>query len=242
MNEPSGEKQPKPTAFDIFTKLILPGLSILALILVQKGGASAGMLWGLLALAFLSLGFGFYAPLAQRIRNRRNKAKDEGLARREFDELGTFVREFRGFIESSIGGTETLYDILLNATRDSIERDPKRFETLRLEPYDAYQSWCYYLWVRLKGQQRNLANFVALLNELSNAASVFSYRCVMPFFDQLPRDLRSALPENARSNMESYRERFVNFQDRYVAFVRKVNDSLTNSQVQLIIPCRPKPL
>lgn len=250
MNEPSGEKQHKPTAFDIITKLILPGLSvlasilasILAMIVVQRGWASSRMLWGLLTLAFLFIGISFYPLLALRIHNWRNEAKDERLARRKFDELGGFVREFRGFVESAIGGTETLYDILVNATHSNIKSDPKGFNTLCLEPYDAFKSWCFYLWVRWEGQGRSVANFVDLVNELNGAVSVFSNRCVMPFFDNLPHDLRPALSESARSNMEAFRERFVSFQDRYVAFVRKVGDSLTEPRVQLIIPCRPKPL
>ncbi len=66
-----------PSSFDFVTKLLLPALALIALILGQIKGSPPGLQWALLVLAVLLVAFGFlYAPLATKIRQLREQARE----------------------------------------------------------------------------------------------------------------------------------------------------------------------
>src|SRR5260370_4507797 len=79
-NAAGRQEQPKLSLFDYVTKLFLPGLSLLAMIL--KKDIQPPMFWSLLAFMVVSFAAGVYHPLTPRGRPlRRRRADRRGVCR-----------------------------------------------------------------------------------------------------------------------------------------------------------------
>jgi hypothetical protein len=88
---------PKPSGFDYLTKLVVPVLALVALILTRSPRQTA-LTWALLAVAVISLLAGFYSQLFGWIRRRLAAWRDERTARQEFLALRGFVQRFGEFV------------------------------------------------------------------------------------------------------------------------------------------------
>src|SRR5258708_37918757 len=101
-NAADRQEQPKLSLFDYVTKLFLPGLALLALILKKDIQQQPPMFWSLLAFTVVSFAAGFYRPIAAWVQLRRERREDRRVARQAFPELRKFVHRFEEFIDDQV--------------------------------------------------------------------------------------------------------------------------------------------
>ena len=224
------EQPPKPTTFEILTKLILPALGLVALIIAQLQQQRT-LLWALLAFVLLSLATAF---LPSKIRHRVRERRDERVARRAFPEFKRFLRQFGEFVD--YGRSDCLHEI---AFRELCQNRSDVFDRLRIVPVHLFNGFWWYLRARNERETRNLLDSIQEFNHL-----VISYctSCTQPIFDRFPEDLRPLLTPQVRASLESFRERFVGFLDDYSEYLKNLDDSFSTPRIRSYYFPRPKPL
>src|SRR5260221_85051 len=115
---------PQLNVFDYVTRLVLPGLALLTVILKKDIPPLA--FWALLAFMFVSFAAGFYHPMTAMFRSWHERREDRRVARKALPELRKFVHRFEEFIDSQ---TSTLHYITVS---DVCEGDGMRYNALRL--------------------------------------------------------------------------------------------------------------
>ena len=232
------EDQPKLSAFEVLTKLILPALSLLAST-VALLRAQRVLAWALMALFLVSLAMSFYPSIASKIKRVRNRRGDD---RRATEALPTFLkllRRFEYFVGYPTPNNDTLHEILLN---DLCNRNQSPFELLHLLPIHIFTDLCYGIEHRMDREVATLEDLSEVIGEVDLMVSWFCRYCAEPVFSTFPQELRSLLTDRARSSLEAFRERFVNFIDDYSEFLKDFDESLSKRVIQGYYFQRPKPL
>lgn len=228
------EQPPKPTAFDILTRLILP---VALLAIAQQQQERLVQFWALIAIALLSGIAGFYQIGVQQIRKWVNKLHDRGFAKRTFPKLRRFVHRLGELLDA--GRNDTLEYV----ARDQLCRsNAARFEELRMIPLDLFHGFWHDLNSRIEKQTPNLDNLVQSVTELRNLVNSYNRYCVGPVFDRFPEGLRELLTDEVKSALESFRERFLRFLEDYDEYAKELEDSLRTVRLQTYYVGRPKPL
>jgi len=216
------QAQPKLSLFDYVTRLVLPGLSLLAVIL--KKDMQPSMSWALLAFMVFSLAVGFYHPAAASLRLWSERREDRRVARKAFPELRKFVHRFEEFIDNQFQ-VGMLYYI---AQCDVCDGDGLRYQALRLPDLSVWRAFWKNLADRLDRMDMKRASISELRHELTaffDIVGTYNNECVSLLFDRLPQNDRNALTPNAKSSLNSFQQRFTNFIQEYKNFAKDLSES-----------------
>lgn len=219
-NAAGRQEQPKLSLFDYVTKLFLPGLSLLAMIL--KKDIQPPMFWSLLAFMVVSFAAGFYHPITAWVRLWRERREDRRVARKAFPELRRFVHRFEEFIRNE---GSTLHYI---AQCDVCDGDGLRYQALRLPELSVWHAFWKNLADRLDRMDMKRAGISELRHELTaffDIVGTYNNECVSLLFDRLPQNDRSALTPKAKSSLNSFQQRFTHFIEEYKNFAKDLSES-----------------
>lgn len=228
----------KPTTSEVLATLIVPALSLVATIVALQRDQRI-IAWLLLGVLFLSFAVGFYSSVKSRVRESIADGRDQRLARRSFSEFRNFVRRFDEFAAAPSSRTDTLHAIVLGELCGGSSSNLEKF---RIVPAELFHPFSLQLRSRVDQQQRNLRNLLHGLEELSLLTRSYTRYCVLPMFDEFPQDLRPSLTERAKSNLESFRERYVRFLDDYSEYLDSLAQSFSKPRIEPHYFPRPKPL
>lgn len=230
------ERPPKLTTFDVLTRLILPALTLVAVIVAQLQQQRV-VLTLLLAFLFLSVAVGFYAHLKAWLRDRVRERQNERLAKAAFPKLKTFSRKFGEFVTPQ--RDDALHNIVF---RELCSNNMQNFDRLHLPHIDLFQGFWSYLNARTEKAKPSLTNLLSLIAEFDNLVALYDIHCVMRLFEQFPQELQTLLTSRSKSSLESFRERFVAFLDDYSDFHKGLEESFARQGLQPRYSPRPKPL
>lgn len=260
LNQHDPERPPRPTAFDYLTKLVLPVLALVALILTRSQKQTVLTL-GLLVFAFISLVAGFYPEFSAWAKEKAQARMDSRTAKRTFPALKKFVARFGEFVDPS--GASTVHGI---AESEVQAHDSGLLMARGLPPIGLF----YDLWANLSrdvdSQPPNVASLTASLRDLSTLVSLYGSFCMRPVFELLPQKLRaeaSGLPkqveeqvdwermgrkppgqltDSARRSLEACRERFTAFLNDYERFLEGFEAGFAERHLSTRTFPRVKPL
>lgn len=212
----AGEKQPKYSAFDYVTRLTLPGLSLVALIVTRN--IQPALSWPLGAFAFASFVVGLHRPIADALRNWAGRREDRRVAREAFPVLRKFAHRFEDFIGSH---TLTLHYI---AQSDVCQGYGQRYNALGLPDISVWHAYWIHLTKRLDRMDRKKQQSIAELRHelLAFVDLVGTYRnsCVGVLFERLPQSERDTLTPQAKSSLNAFQQQFQRFTDEYRDFAK----------------------
>lgn len=221
------------TAFDVVTRLVLP----LVLVLIAGVREQQWRFWGIIGFAALCLVASFCRPLVAWVGGLARRRMDERIARRALPELRKFVGEFGGFVDRS--RADTLHYI---AQSDVCGGDSGRFNKLALPNVNLFHDLWSNLGVRAENQKPDLTNFRATIMELNTLISSYNTYCTRAVFEMLPQELRSQLSDRAKSSLEAWRERFVDFLNDYTKYRKRFDEGFAARYLSTRDFPRPKPL
>ena len=238
LGDPPEEQQPrKPTTFDVLTKLIVPLLTLVAVVIAQLQRQRL-FFWVLLGVLLLSLALGFYPSLKALVRERIQDWQDGRAAKRAFPEFKRFLRRFGEFADLPHSRTDTLHAILL----ETCYRNSTDFEKFRVAAAELFHDPSKQLIGRIERRPANLANLQDGMEELGLLVGLYGRYCLDPIFERLPQELRPLVTDRTKSSLESFRERFVRFLDDYDEYLTRLDESFTRPRVEPHYFPRPKPL
>jgi hypothetical protein len=214
------QTEQKLTPFDYATKLLLPGLSLVALIWTRN--IQPRLSWGLLALAFVSLIVGFHQPIADAFRNRSQRRGDRRVARNAFPELRKFAHRFEEFIGNQ---ASTLHYI---AQCDVCEGHGQQYNALGLPDISVWQAFLRDFTDRLDRMDLRRATTLELRHALTaffDLVGTYNHSCVSVLFDRLPQSEREALTTKAKSSLNSFQQRFGHFLEDYKNFAKDLSQA-----------------
>ena len=230
---PQKDQPPKPPAFDILTRAALP----IALVAFAQQQEQSVRFWGLIAVAFLFGVIGFYPIGMRQIRNWTNKLHDRRLAKKMFPRFGRLVDRLGELLDTR--GNDTLEHV----AKDQLCRsNAARFEELRMVPLNLFNGFWQDLNSRIEKQISNLENLVQSTSELGNLVNSYNRYCVAPVFERFPDAMRELLTDEAKSALESFRERFVDFLKDYDEYTKELEEVLRTVHLQTFYIAKPKPL
>ena len=232
---PQEQPPPKPTTFDMLSRLVIPALAVLLAAVQQQ----RVFLWALLAVLVVSLALSICPWLASRLRDYIADRRDQKLARRAFREFRRFVRRFDEFAAAPHSRTDTLHAIVL---AEMCGGNSSNLEKFRLAPGELFQAFSVQLRGRVEQQEGNLANLHDGVGELNLLIRSYSDYCVQPIFERFPQDLRPLLTDRAKSSLESFRERFLAFLNEYDKYLEGLDESFSKPCIGPHYLPRPKPL
>ena len=235
---PPEDQQPrKPTTFDVLTKLVVPLVALVAVIIAQLQQQRL-FFWVVLGVLLLFLALGFYPSLKALVRERMQNWQDGRTAKRAFPEFKRFLRRFSEFADLPYSRTDTLHAILL----ETCNRNSTEFEKFRVTAAELFHDFSKQLTARIERQPTNPANLRDGMEELGLLVRSYGRYCVEPIFERLPQELRPLLTDRAKSSLESFRERFVRFLDDYDQYVTRLDESFSRPRIEPHYFPRPKPL
>lgn len=230
---PQKEELPKPAAFDILTRAVLP----IALVAFAQQQEQQVRFWALIVLAFLTAVIGFYHVGTRQIRNWANELHDRHLVKMTFPKFRRFVHRLGDLLDTNRD------DTLEYVVRDRLFRNtPARLEELRMVPLQLFNGIWFDLNSRVENQKPSLDNLVQSVAECRNLINLYNRYCVDPVFERFPKELRELLTEEAKSGLESFREKFVSFLEDYDEFAKDLEESLRTVRLRTYSVARPKPL
>ncbi len=232
------EDQPRLTPFETLTKLILPALSLVASIVALLRDQRL-LAWLLGAAFMVSLAMSFYPVIIPKIKRVRNRRRDDRRAREAVPTFLKLQRRFEYFVGYPSHHTDTLHEILLS---DLCNRNVAALDLVHLLPAHIFTDLCYGIEHRMGREVATLDDLLDVIREVNMMVGWFCGYCTQPVFDRFPPELRSLLTDKARSSLEAFRERFVNFIDDYAEFLKDFDESLTKHVIQGSYFPRPKPL
>jgi hypothetical protein len=216
-NAADRQAQPKLSLFDYVTRLVLPGLSLLAVIF--KKDIQPPIFWSLLTFMVISFAAGFYHPIAASIRNWSERGEDRRTARAAFPKLRSFAHRFEKFIG---GYSDTLHYI---AQCDVCQGGGQRYHALGLPDLSVWHAFWKDFTDRLDRMNVKHANILELryaMMAFFDLVGTYDNQCVSALFDRLPQSERDALTPQAKSSLNSFHIRFTHFLKEYENFAMEV--------------------
>lgn len=227
----------KLSSFEYATKLFVPSLALIALILTQLIGKPPGLMWGLLVLALLSLGLGFYSPLRIRIHNRLERARNERVAASAFPELIKYVHRFGEFVDTR--RADTLHYVVQGHL---CEGNGTRYAQLGIPDITLWYGFWEHFCKRIDQQQSSVDDLQRALMEFHYLVGSYNNFCVAQIFDRLPQEYQSTMSSQARSSLNAFQQRFARFLANYEEFAKDLSASRPILQTLPSSFAHPKPL
>jgi hypothetical protein len=227
-----------PSSFDFVTKLLLPALALLALILGQIKGSPPRLQYALLFLAVILVGFGFfYTPLATKIRQLREQAREIQATAGALPELRRLARNFAEFVDT--GRTDTFHYIVLC---DLCQGNGELFAKLPIPDVSLWYHLSVYFCQRVGRLRPKQSELQATMMEFHHLVGSYNNMCVAAVFERLPKDFEPLMTPKAKSSLNGFQQRFVPFLKEYEEFVKALAEA---QPIYYGLPrsfVRPKPL
>lgn len=227
---------PKPSGFDYLTKLIVPVLALVALILTRSPRQSA-LTWALLAVAVIFLLAGFYSQFFGWVRRRLKTLSDKRTARRAFPELRNYIERFGSFVSRQ--KADTLHYIVQSEVCGNRSDILSQFN---LPSADIFQSWWADLYTRAAGDKPSPASFKGTATQFGTLVALFNNHCMDAVFHRLPQDLKGKLADSSKSSLNLSQQRFNSFLEQYESFVGSLDKGFAERHVAIRSFSRVKPL
>jgi hypothetical protein len=221
---PQPDPSQRSAIWDVVTVLVTIGLAVLA----NVKGASY---WAFFALAALVVAVRIAGPTFHAVRHWWQRRQDERVARRSFANLQKFADLFARLINTS--NTDTLQAALQKA----LERQQ---QALHIPTNHWFESWSMHLGKRLTEDRQDLPHLLRALDEFYSLVSAYSTECVQPVFQSMSADVGQLLTAGGRAALESFRERYVAFLDRYIEYTRDLAASMKEPRFQPVSVFRPE--
>lgn len=216
------EKPPKYSAFDYVTRLILPVLSLVALIATRN--IKPTLSWPLGAFAIVSFVVGLHQPISSTFRKWAEHWKDRRAAREAFPELRRFVHRFEPFLSTS--NSDTLHYI---AQSEVCQGQSQRYNALALPELSVWHAFWKDLTDRLDRmdakRQRNVRELRHELSAFFDLVGTYNNQCVWKLFDGLPPNERQSLTPQAKSSLNAFQQRFTRLLHEYADFLKDLSES-----------------
>lgn len=226
---------PKPRGFEYYAKNIVPVIAAVAVIIAQLQRQET-LMWALLAVFVFSLLGVFFPQVIAWAKGRRQSRKDDRIARQQFRALKGFVGRFGEFV--AWGQPPSVDGAIANAFG-------KSFDTLKKFGIPSINLF-WGLWndvnARAARQKPGLVSFETITSELSTLISTYDNFAMQVVFDQFPQELRTALDDRAKSELNACREQFNSFLNEYEALLRGFGDDFLQRHPFVYSFSRVKPL
>ncbi len=204
-----------PSSFDFVTKLLLPALALIALILGQIRGSPPGLQWALLVLIVLLVGFGFfYAPFATKIRRWREQAREIQATAGALPELRRLARNFAEFVDT--GRPDTFHYIVVS---ELCQGNGELIAKLPIPDVSLWYHLSVYFSQRVVRLRPKMSELQATMMEFHHLVGSYNNMCVAVVFERLPKDLQPAMTPKVKSSLNGFQQRFVSFLKEYEDFV-----------------------
>lgn len=215
-------EQPKNSAFDYVTRLILPVLSLVALIATRN--IKPALSWPLGIFAIVSFVVGLHQPILGTLHKWSENRKDRRAAREAFPELRKFAHRFESFLTTS--SSETLHYI---AQSEVSEGNGLRYNALALPELSVWHGFWKDLTDRLdRVDAKRQGNIRELRHELSaffDLVGTYNNQCVWRLFDGLPSSEVQTLTPKAKSSLNAFQQRLAHFLREYTNFATDLSES-----------------
>jgi hypothetical protein len=215
-------EQPKNGAFDYVTRLILPVLSLAALIATRN--IKPALSWPLGIFAIVSFVVGLHQPIMSTLRKWAENRKDRRAAREAFPELRKFVHQFESFLTTS--RSDTIHYI---AQSEVCEGHGLRYNALALPELSVWHGFWKYLTDRLDRmdarRQRSITELRYELLAFFDLVGTYNHQCVWRLFDGLPPSEVQTLTPKAKSSLNAFQQRFAHFLRDYTNFATHLSES-----------------
>lgn len=194
-------------------------VAIVAGILNIFRGGSSYLIWIFVGVAALLIISAIYKPVEVRFRVWSERRKDRRVARENWPMFKNFVRRFGGFVDNRTN--DTLHYIVMNDLPD-----PLRTELLKLMVnMDVWSGFYYFFMQRIDRERPALSELAYAVEEFHHLLGGYGIYCVVPIFDRFPQQLRSALTDQSRGKLNTFRERYGHFLTEYMAFAKQFAES-----------------
>jgi len=228
----------KRTSFELLTQLILPSLSALAA-MVALLKDQPRLAWLLFALVFLSMLLSFFGRFGAWVRRVRSRRQDRRVSRRASPEALKFLSKFGRFIGYPADAGDTLHTTLINGLCNP---NGIGLDRLGVLPIAFLHDFCYSIQTRLNRPRPAPDILWDAIFDFSQVIKYYCCNCTDPIFARLPKDVAPLLTPSLRSNLESFRERFVYFLDRYEEYLNDLQKASGRKEVIGHHFPRPQPL
>jgi hypothetical protein len=178
----------KPSAFDYATKLLVPILSLVALIVSLLSGNHPRLVWSLMGLTAVAFLIGLYPSLQRISRTWIAVRKDTRTVIRVFPRFKALVHRFAAFVDTRY--SDTLHYIAQN---ELCRGHSEQFDKLGIPNLQLWYSFAQHFMARADQQRPNLGDFAATLEEFYSLVGAYNNYCVAPIFQRLPREFQEAL-------------------------------------------------
>lgn len=222
--EEETSQQPKLTAFDYTTKLIVPVLAIVATVLLAFYGKKSAIIWGLMGLAALSLALGFSGQLKNAIAALLEGRKDRRAVKFYFPRLQKLVVRFGDFVDG--GRSDTLHYI---ADSFLCEGHGQRIALLGMPNMAAWSGRFGLFAGSLDCRRPTLAGLQLAVLEFHDLLGTYINLCAATVFSRLPQELATTIPPRARVELAAFQQRF----ERYVSDAELLLKEISQSRASL---------
>jgi hypothetical protein len=211
------QKPSKPSPLDYLSRLA----SVLSLIVVilELTGKRTPFLWALLVVIVVVVVVGFYSPGKEAARRWAARTKDKRALQTALPKFRNFVRQFGEFVSRE--RSDTLHYMLEEAGRAP-------GQNVAVPAIRDVELW-YNLWnnfaQRIERQRLDLPEFLYGLREFYDLVGLYDTRCVVPVFNDARPEFRAGLTDGAKSNLNSFQQRFMNFLTSFENFLKELVES-----------------
>lgn len=234
---PVQRKEPsKLSLFDYVTRLGVP--LVFAFIAILQRPAESWRFWTPLGLAFVSFVIGIYHPSKTRLEQWLAWRRDKKRARTAYPRLKRFIARFGRFVEPD--GSDALGRVVRKELQEERVTNRDELGATRERLFERFWS---HLHNRLTRQDPDFEAVLASISEFNTLVSQYVFQTVQPVYEGIPQEVElDQIPEDAKRELEAFREQLVRFLDEYGEFVEELAESLETRDLDTPTSQRPKPL
>lgn len=226
-----------PSGLDYVERLLLPGLSLAALVLAELKGNSSDLRWALLGLTVFFVLVGFYSPVKSKAQQWLQDRTDKRVTVDALPELRRLSRSFAEFVDT--GRQDTLHWII---DSELCQGNAESLAKLPIPQLSLWYGLSQYFLVRVARQTPKVSELRSSLMEFQHLVASYNNMCVAPVFERLPQDLQTALTPKVRGSLNLFQQRFGSFLKEYEDFVKGLGESRQAFHGLPYSFVRPKPL
>jgi len=215
-----GNDPPKPRATQSTAIQALAGLAQVVVAVVAYLQLNTPRAWWILALGAALLTLTFGGPLVRWIGAFWRRRHDARAARRALPELRSLVRSFGNLVDTNAS------DILQAGLQKAFRNNHGMIGRVHVPSAHLFNEMLHNLTVRLDADPTDVAHLLRALAEFYTVVSSHSTQCIQPVFHSMPKEARELLTPDARSVLNSYRERYVAFHAEFASFTEDLGATL----------------
>lgn len=234
---PDTAEHPHPSTFEYVTKLFLPGLSLIALIINSITTKRANISWTLLGLTGTLLLIGFWRPISIKIRTFIGRLPGHRAAKKSYPEFKAFVHNFGEFVDTQ--RQDTLHYIV---EREAYQGRTDQFMRHGVPDIEILNTYYRHLIQRVDKPGFQMSRFREQLSEFNDIVSLFDSYCVVRVFEHSPQEFRERLTPEVKRSLNSFQQRFAAFLDDFTKYGKRLVASTPALGGPSFTFWRPRPL